>query len=183
MFWKWITFAAASLVLIVISAASLVKPRSHGFYRFFAWESIAGLFILNIDHWLSNPFSWYQIIAWTLLFLSIVPVVWGAILLKERGRPTKERNDETLIAFEKTTQLVTTGIYKYIRHPLYSSLLLLAWGIFFKLPSWPGILLAAAATVFLLFTAQADEEECRQYFGARYEAYMQQTTRFIPFLF
>jgi protein-S-isoprenylcysteine O-methyltransferase Ste14 len=51
-------------------------------------------------------------------------------------------------AIEKTTILVTTGAYRYIRHPLYSSLLFLAWGIFFKAPSWPGGLLALAATFF-----------------------------------
>ena len=104
-------------------------------------------------------------------------------MLKRKGRASEQRDeDHSLIAFEKTTTLVTTGIYKYIRHPLYSSLLLLAWGIFFKLPSWIGILLAAAASFFLLFTARADEEECKQYFGTEYESYMQHTTRFIPFL-
>ena len=46
------------------------QPRSHGFYRFFAWEAILGLFLLNVDFWFRDPFAWYQIIAWTLLFAS-----------------------------------------------------------------------------------------------------------------
>jgi protein-S-isoprenylcysteine O-methyltransferase Ste14 len=91
--------------------------------------------------------------------------------------------DPNLLAFEKTTQLVTSGIYAYIRHPLYSSLLLLAWGIFFKLPSLPGGLLALAATIFLVLTARADEAECIQFFGSVYQGYMHKTRRFIPFLF
>lgn len=44
------------------------------------------------------------------------------------GKPASHRHDETLMSFEKTTALVTTGIYRRIRHPLYGSLLFLAWG-------------------------------------------------------
>ena len=125
--------------VIFISRASLRNPRSHGFFRFFAWEAIAGLFLLNMEHWFENPFAWYQIIAWIALCACVVPVVWGTVLLMRVGKPVEQREaDPTLLAIEKTTQLVTTGIYKHIRHPLYSSLLLLAWGIFFKRPSWLG---------------------------------------------
>ena len=95
----------------------------------------------------------------------------------------KQRQAEPqLLAFEKTTTLVNTGIYHYIRHPLYSSLLFLAWGIFFKVPTWLGALLALAATLFLFATAKADEAECIRFFGPAYETYMKQTKRFVPFL-
>ena len=75
-----------------------------------------------------------------------------------------------LLCFEKTTQLVTTGAFKYIRHPLYSSLLLLAWGVFFKRPSWVGAGVALGATAFLLATAKVEELENIRYFGATYQA-------------
>ena len=52
---------------------------------------------------------------------------------------------------------MTSGIYRYIRHPLYSSLFLLTWGIFFKAPGWLGLVLALAASAFLVATARADE--------------------------
>ena len=157
--------------VIFISRASLRNPRSHGFFRFFAWEAIAGLFLLNMEHWFENPFAWYQIIAWIALCACVVPVVWGTVLLMRVGKPVEQREaDPTLLAIEKTTQLVTTGIYKHIRHPLYSSLLLLAWGIFFKRPSWLGGGLAAFASVCLLLTALADEAECIRFFGPEYES-------------
>jgi protein-S-isoprenylcysteine O-methyltransferase Ste14 len=88
-----------------------------------------------------------------------------------------------LLAFEKTTALVTSGIYHYIRHPLYSSLFLLAWGIFFKSPSLPGIILVAAATFFLAATAKADESECTHFFGPQYQEYMKRTKMFVPYIF
>jgi protein-S-isoprenylcysteine O-methyltransferase Ste14 len=88
-----------------------------------------------------------------------------------------------LVAFEKTTALVTTGAYSYIRHPLYSSLLFLAWGIFFKDPSWLGGLLALGATLFLVATARVEEAENLRFFGEAYREYMKQTGMFVPFLF
>jgi protein-S-isoprenylcysteine O-methyltransferase Ste14 len=182
--WKLIVFIIATGLLIYISRASLQQPGSHGFYRFFAWESIILLFLLNVDKWFVDPFSWHQLISWMLLFVSFVPLIFGVRSLRERGKPTEERpGDPSLYAFEKTTALVTTGIYAYIRHPLYSSLLLLTWGIFFKVLSIPSTALALVATTFLIATAQTDEQECILFFGNEYQEYMQKTKRFIPFLF
>jgi protein-S-isoprenylcysteine O-methyltransferase Ste14 len=118
-----------------------------------------------------------------LLFGCIVPLVFGVQALRGRGKPISNREgDPSLLAFEKTTALVTTGIYRYIRHPLYSSLLLLVWGIFFKLPSLFGGILVILATVFLVLTAKADEAECTKFFGPAYQDYMKKTRMFIPFL-
>jgi protein-S-isoprenylcysteine O-methyltransferase Ste14 len=182
--WKLIVFTIATILLIYISRASLHKPGSHGFYRFFAWVCILILFLLNVEQWFIDPFSWHQLIAWILLFACLVPLIFGVQTLRRHGQPIEERpGDLSLLAFEKTTALVTTGIYAYIRHPLYSSLLLLAWGIFFKAPSLPGALLALVATAFLIATARADEGECIQFFGTEYQDYMKKTKRFIPFLF
>ncbi|HBY93508.1 MAG TPA: isoprenylcysteine carboxyl methyltransferase [Chloroflexi bacterium] len=177
-------FVVLSAGLIYTSRASLRAPRSHGFYRFFAWEFIVALFLLNVDVWFRDPFSWHQLISWSLLIVSIVPLTFGVHSLATTGKPVKRREDDAqLLAFEKTTTLVTTGIYQYIRHPLYGSLLLLAWGVFFKAPAWSGALLVLAATLFLLATAKADEAECIRFFGSSYQAYMKQTKMFVPFLF
>ena len=181
---KLIAFVVVSIGLIYISRASLREPRSHGFHRFFAWEFIVALFLLNMNAWFRNPLSWHQLIAWFLLIVCIVPLVFGIRSLSTQGKPVQQREGEPqLLAFEKTSTLVTTGIYRYIRHPLYSSLLFLTWGIFFKSLSWPGGLLAIAATLFLIATARADEAECVRFFGATYQAYMKQTKMFVPFIF
>ncbi|MGE5842429.1 MAG: methyltransferase family protein, partial [Deltaproteobacteria bacterium] len=125
-----------------------------------------------------------QLASWCLMIASIVFLAFGVQSLISKGKPVKSRQDDAqLLAFEKTTTLVTTGVYRYVRHPLYSSLLLLAWGVFFKAPAWTGALLAAAATMFLFATAKADEAQCIRFFGPSYQAYMKETRRFVPFLF
>lgn len=181
---KWIVVAVLAAVIAVISRASLLKPRSHGFWRFFAWEFILVLIAVNLETWFVDPLSWHQVIAWILLLACIVPLVIGVRALSARGKPAANREGEPqLMAFEKTTTLVTTGIYHYIRHPLYSSLLLLAWGAFFKSPTLLAGGLAAAASLCLYLTSRADEAECIRFFGERYRDYMKTTKRFIPFIF
>ena len=182
--WKLIAFILSTGLLVYISRASLYQPGSHGFYRFFAWESIMLLFLLNVEKWFVDPFSWHQLIAWILLFASFVPLIYGVRALRKRGGPSEERaGDPSLLAFEKTTRLVTSGVYAYIRHPLYSSLFLLTWGIYFKALGLAGTAMALVATTFLIATARADEAECIRFFGDEYQAYMKMTKRFIPFLF
>jgi protein-S-isoprenylcysteine O-methyltransferase Ste14 len=179
----WIVFGAASLLLIVISWNSLGHPRSHGFHRFFAWETMLALFLVNAKYWFTNPFAWNQVVSWTLLFASLIPLAFGVHTLLTRGKPTEKREGEpSLLAFEKTTKLVTSGIYHYIRHPLYSSLFLLTWGIFFKSPGLAAGILSLISTLFLLLTAKADEAECIQFFGAEYSTYMKSTRMFIPYI-
>ncbi|HET9912278.1 MAG TPA: isoprenylcysteine carboxylmethyltransferase family protein [Anaerolineales bacterium] len=182
--YQWIIFIAGSLLILAISWKSLRQPGSHGFYRFFAWEIILALFAINMKFWFYKPFSWNQIIAWFLLIVACIPLAFGVQALRTRGKPTEQRaGDPSLLAFEKTTELVTSGIYHYIRHPLYSSLFLLTWGIFFKSPSFIGMVLAVAATLSLIATAKADEAECTRFFGPRYQDYMKHTKRFVPYVF
>ncbi len=177
-------FVVSSAGIAYLSRRSLRAPRSHGFYRFFAWESILALFLLNWQTWFKNPLSLHQVISWLLLVASTVLVLHGVHLLERLGRPSATRGgDVTLLGIEKTTTLVTVGAFKYIRHPLYSSLLSLAWAVFFKDPSRLGSVLALAATIFLVVTAKVEEAECTRFFGPAYQEYMRHTKMFVPFLF
>ncbi|NIS80511.1 MAG: isoprenylcysteine carboxylmethyltransferase family protein [Anaerolineales bacterium] len=180
---KLAIFLIASGFLAYVSRASLRVPRSHGFYRFLTWECILVLFLLVVDRWFHDPFSYTQLISWILMSVSAFLVLHGVYLLRLVGRPAQERPGEPLLAFERTTKLVTQGAYRYIRHPLYSSLLFLTWGIFFKHPIAITGAMALAATGLLIATAIADEAECIRFFGPSYVQYMKRTKMFIPFLF
>lgn len=180
---KLVIFVAGSLLLGYVSRRAVRVANSHGFYRFFAWELILGLAVLNIDVWFAKPLAWHQLISWALLLGSLFLVIHGIWLLRRMGRQDTNRQDAGLYTFEKTTRLVTDGAYRYIRHPLYSSLLFLAWGIFFKLPSILGIGLALLITLFLFLTARSEEAENIRFFGEAYREYMQRTKMFVPFVF
>ena len=180
---KIAVFLAASAGMAWLSRASLRSFESHGLYRFLTWEAILILALLNIDVWFLEVLSWHQIVSWLLLVASLLLLIHGIQLLRRVGRPGEVRNDPSLLAWEKTTELVRVGAYRYIRHPLYSSLLFLAWGVFFKRPSWLGIGLALLATLLLTMAARTEESENIAYFGSAYEDYMNETRMFVPFLF
>ena len=177
-------FIAGSTVLVYVSRGPLRQPRSHGFYRFFAWECILALIVLNLPVWDRDPLAPHQLLSWGLLALSAWLPVHAVRLLRQAGQPSAARDDDAaLYAFEKTTALVTRGAFRYIRHPMYTALILLAWGAFLKQFTGLTLLLALAATALLWITALRDEEECLAHFGEPYRDYMRRTRRFIPFVF
>lgn len=168
---------AGSAALVWLSRRALARPRSHGYYRFFAAESILLLLVLN-----RNPVGG-QTVAQILLGVSAVLLVLGYSALRLFGNARASRGDDALLGFERTTTLVTGSIFRYIRHPMYASLIALAWAFFFRDPSVLAGVLAGTGSVLLFLTARADERECLAYFGELYAEYMRRTWRFVPYLF
>ena len=179
-----VLFFAASAALLPLSWRSLRDPRTHGFYRFFAFELLLALILLNAPLWFRNPFSARQWAAWTLGAASIALAIEGFRLLHLIGRPGPSTAQSANLQFENTTRLVTTGAYRWIRHPLYASLLALAWSAYLKnlIGGW-SILLILGVSGSLFATAVAEERENLQRFGTVYAGYMRSTKRFIPFVF
>ena len=165
-------FLILSAGLAALSWRFLRLRRSHGFYRFFAFECILALILLNVDHWFRNPFSPAQVASWLLLLGSTALVLGGVRLLLRVGKPARTGRREEELGIEATTTLVTVGVYGYIRHPLYASLLCLGWGAFFKHVTLFGFLLAVTLSAFLTATAKVEEAECLRKFGDSYALYM-----------
>jgi protein-S-isoprenylcysteine O-methyltransferase Ste14 len=178
-----VVLVAASAGIVRLSWRSLRSPRSHGFYRFFGFELLAVLIAVNAPDWFRDPLSARQLASWFLGAVSIPLAIEGFRLLRIVGKPARAPHRSTNLTFENTTALVAVGAYRFIRHPLYASLLALAWCAGLKNPSAASFCLTLAATGFLVATALAEERENLQFFGEPYAAYMKTTRRFIPYLF
>jgi len=159
---------------VLLLAFTLSRPHRHRFYRFFAFECLLGLVILNAESWFKRPFSLLQLVSWVFLVSSLILALHGFRLLRKLGAPDDD--------IEDTTRLVTVGAYRYIRHPLYASLNLLGAGAFLKRPAFIGFLLLLALLVFLFATARMEEQGNLRRFGDAYRQYMEKTKMFIPFL-
>jgi protein-S-isoprenylcysteine O-methyltransferase Ste14 len=169
----WIIFLIGTAAIILFSWRFSIRARRyHGIARFFAFESILALLLLNGRYWLIRPCSGYQILSWIFLFASIPPAVLGTGLLIRDGKPDGD--------LENTTRLVTSGIYRHIRHPLYLSVGLLGLGIFLKNVTLETALLAVLVASAVTVTALVEEEEMKVRFGEAYSEYMNNTKRFIP---
>ena len=145
---------------------------------------MSALILLNVPMWFRDPLSARQLVSWFLGAASIGLAIEGFRLLRAIGRPAPIAARSANLSFENTTTLVTVGAYRFIRHPLYASLLALVWCAYLKNPfAIVGIVLTLSASGFLIATAVAEERENLASFGAAYAAYMKHTRRFVPFLF
>ena len=169
-----VLIAGTILIIIFSWFLSIKYKRYHGIVRFFAFESVFILVLLNFRVWFINPFSPFQVASWILLMLSIYVVVTGYLLLKRKGKPDSN--------FENTLLLVKSGIYGYIRHPLYLSIFLLGTGIMLKDPAPAQLCLGAINLITVYITARIEETEMIKKFGDDYRVYMKETRMFIPFI-
>lgn len=78
--------------------------------------------------------------------------------------------------------LITSGPYRWIRHPMYTSVLLAAAAAGWKSFDTPGLLLWLALLGVLLAKAILEEQALVRRFSA-YAAYRTRTTRFLPWMF
>jgi protein-S-isoprenylcysteine O-methyltransferase Ste14 len=170
----YVLLAGTVLILLFSWFLSLRYKRYHGIARFFAFESVFILVLLNFKVWFINPFSMFQIISWFLLFLSVYVVIAGYLLLKKKGKPDSN--------FENTSLLVKSGIYGYIRHPLYLSIFLLGTGVMLKDPQPVQLALGVINLIAVYITARIEENEMIVKFGDAYRIYMKETKMFIPFI-
>ncbi len=175
--WTLISVVVAVTVswrLFRFSRESLRDPHTHGFWRFFAFEAILVLALIAAPRWFDAPLSLRQLLSWLLLCPAAVLALAGYWTLRTRGAP-----DGT---FEDTTVLVASGIFRWIRHPMYASLQLLTWGLFLKAPGWITGGLAAVSSAFLVAAMRAEEREMVARFGRSYLDYRGRVRALIPFV-
>lgn len=179
---KLVVFLLLSLPLIYLSWRTLFSPDKHGLYRFITWELILWIAVHNYRYLRVEEFNSRLLISSLLLVTSALLVVWAFVVMRREGRVSRQRQDNTLFGFEKTTALVTTGVFGYIRHPMYTSLLCLLWGLLLRNVEFPLLLVALLGTLTCIVAALIEERENLAYFGEPYRQYMRRSKRFIPFL-
>jgi protein-S-isoprenylcysteine O-methyltransferase Ste14 len=90
----------------------------------------------------------------------------------------------TRLEIRQEHQLVTRGIYQYVRHPMYLGFLLWACGQAMLLPNWIAGFSGFIGWIFLFGSRVLREEQMMvDEFGDEYRAYMARTMRVIPGVF
>lgn len=117
---------------------------------------------------------WLQGVGLTLFLLGLALAVWARISLgRNWGTPMSEKVDP---------ELVTTGPYRRVRHPIYSGVILavvgttMAVSLFFLLP-------AVVGAGYFVYSAAVEERLMERLFPDTYPAYKRSTNMLIPFIF
>lgn len=121
----------------------------------------------NREFFHRNPFT---IGLFTVAVVNWIYLFFGAILInKTAPRSVAEVN-----------QLVTTGIYAKVRHPIYSADIILAWGLFLIFPTLKVLLSVVWLTFVMIFWMKIEESGLTHKFGDEYTRYKAHTPMFIP---
>ena len=94
------------------------------------------------------------------------------------------RNWSISLQVREQHALVKTGIYRLIRHPMYSSFFLLGLAQLLLLPNWlAGLAGVVGAGILFAFRVRREEQMMLESFGDDYRSYMSQTKRIVPWVF
>ncbi|MBK5566958.1 protein-S-isoprenylcysteine O-methyltransferase [Ensifer sp. SSB1] len=113
-----------------------------------------------------------------------VPIFAMALWTFRRTHKELGRNWSISLEIREKHQLISKGLYALVRHPMYTSFLLMGIGQMFLLSNWL-VGLAGVVGFAVLFFLRVDKEErlMLEFFGAEYRAYMDRTKRIIPYLY
>jgi protein-S-isoprenylcysteine O-methyltransferase Ste14 len=112
----------------------------------------------------------------TAIFLLIAGVVlrWTAILSLGKAFSSN-------VAIRKTQTIYQNGLYRYLRHPSYTGMLLVFFAVGVQERNWIACLaIIVPTTAALLYRIHVEEAALNEAFGAEYAAYSRQTKRLIP---
>jgi protein-S-isoprenylcysteine O-methyltransferase Ste14 len=119
--------------------------------------------------------------------LSPVPLVLGSVVLAlslwlfHRSHADLGTNWSITLEIRESHRLITEGVYKHVRHPMYLALLLYGLGQAVVIPNWvAGPSYAMAMVLVFALRLKPEEKLMRDRFKGEYEAYVFKTKRLIP---
>jgi protein-S-isoprenylcysteine O-methyltransferase Ste14 len=92
------------------------------------------------------------------------------------------RNWSATVTLKKDHELITTGPYGWVRHPIYTGLLLAALGQAVARGQWTGLIAVGILLVAFWRKSRLEEIWIRDQFGSVYEAYGRRVSALIPFI-
>ncbi len=132
-----------------------------------------------LQHW---SFMWSPVTVMGLIFIAT------ALTLRTISRAVLNRAGfsglgSTRLQIVEDQRLVTDGVYRFVRHPLYLGDLLRNYGFVLFFSSLYGFLFMVLANIFLLARIGMEEDMLIGAFGEEYREYMRRTWRLMPFIY
>ena len=121
-------------------------------------------------------FDWQRIIGGACALMGLGYFYWTHNILG--------KNWSLMLEIRKNHELIMSGPYKYIRHPMYASVYLIHIGFLILTANWlVGVLLLAPFTLLYIVRVRPEEQMMIERFGKKYQDYMTKSGRLFPKLF
>ena len=114
-----------------------------------------------------NPlFQWLFYIGWAILAIGLILIFLPMFVLRSKSRVAVNKS------FIHTRNIVKSGIYSVVRHPLYLGWLLMYVAVIFFSQHWLVMIPSAAGIVFMYLICRNEDRDMIAKFGRAYENYM-----------
>ena len=178
----WLGFAVSHSVLAgadLRRGMGRLVGRAHRLV-YNALALLALLAVLATGHWLAGsalPFMMPLVLYWVMNAAVIAGLVLGGVALRSYhlgafiGTAQLRGTDDTAAA------LSVSGLHRWVRHPLYSAVLLIVWGM---ARSELDVATACWVTLYLIIGSRIEEQRLIARYGDAYRRYRSTTPAFLP---
>jgi protein-S-isoprenylcysteine O-methyltransferase Ste14 len=129
-------------------------------------------------HWLAERFAPPTLPIYVLGLLMVAAglafAVWARVYLG--------RNWSATVTVKQDHELIRTGPYRFVRHPIYSGILLALLGTALAIGEWRGLAAFAFFTIGFIFKLKTEERFMSETFGDQYVRYRAQVPALVPFV-
>jgi protein-S-isoprenylcysteine O-methyltransferase Ste14 len=180
--WALLHSVLASLKVKTWASKHLGERVKRWYRLFFVITAVITLFPLLLLYYLQPdeilyvvvaPWSWLMVAGQGVSILALVVATWQSGLFQFIGISQMLANPEYF-----TGQLVTQGIFRYVRHPLYLFSMLFMW--LSPRMTQNQLVLYGMVTLYFIFGSIHEDQILADEFGEDYARYKEQVPRFIP---
>lgn len=190
----WIFFYAMHSVLALDSMKAFIKNTFQSCFPYYR----IGYNVFNVLLFLALVYNQFSLPQELLFPPSMVLKILGAIVFllgvvvlniafssfnKREFIGLEQLNEIKQPAIIAEKKLVKSGLYGYVRHPLYFGVILMLLGAVLFLPNVPMLLFVMVSLVYLPIGVILEERKLVAEFGAQYQTYQREVKMLFPFVF
>ncbi|MBS0247465.1 MAG: isoprenylcysteine carboxylmethyltransferase family protein [Proteobacteria bacterium] len=142
---------------------------------------LIGAAIMTFPTLLPPPFEIRQFKEFETVYWLCAVIVALGLGFACYARVALGRNWSASVTLKREHELVVTGAYRYVRHPIYAGILFALLGSAIETAAWRGIIGFAAIVLAIIYKYKTEERALVRKFGADYEWYRDQVPALIPF--
>ncbi len=143
-------------------------------YSIISSLGLAGLLVLNG----SMHAAYFFESAGLVRYLSLMLTTFGVMTIQIAFR---QYSLKSFLGFaDERNELKIEGILKYVRHPIYTGLIMVTIGFFLFIPNLPTLVSCLSILVYLPIGIYLEERKLIQMFGEKYILYKQNVPSIIP---